>query len=640
MKDTIFNRNMKVLKNKYFNLCSRLINLSEEKLDIEILDTRDNNKYMRISNDIRTININSRYKPADEAKKWADNIEISRNSKFVVLGFGLGYRITELSNKMRSENSLLIIEPNIDIFKKAISSIDYTKVLKKDNVILLIGENLDVVKQNVLRFTNWTNVKNINLLYIPNYEKLFDDQLMFYVKMVKDMININIGNYYTIRRFSNLFYSNFIENIPHILESINIKELFNKFQNKPAIIVSAGPSLAKNVELLKGIKNKAVIICVGTALRVLLDKGIKPDLVITVDPAIVNYRHFENIEFDDIPLVYYSCANPQILQKHKGEKIVFKSQDIYLGKTMDTYMKNIERLNSGGSVAHNALDLAIKMGGDPIIFIGQDLAYTDNKTHSEGTVYENDSLENIEGNNKLVISKKVNMEDGSHEIKEEKKTVVVKDIYGNNVITDEVLYSYLKWLENVVEANNDRLYINATEGGAKIQGTSILTLKETIQKYCINDIGVEEIIKRIIKQDDIDTTPLLNELEKIEKQLKEIILQSSHISQQIKVLIEKFYSTKNTKILKALNKMKKIEDLLKAYKEGFNSINFILDPVLLDINNSISSKDNMTLKEQLEINKSYYEGINKCATRALFSIGELIGNNFVKIMEFTININS
>lgn len=640
-KNEVFAKNINSIKNKYPNLYRKLSKSSNSYLDIQVLESRDKNKYMRINNGKKTININSRYSPIDEATKWAEGIELKNNSKLIIYGFGLSYRLKELSKKIKEDSSILIIEPNIDIFRNTVLNVDCSEIFEKDNISLLIGESIEEIKKHVLKYTNWTNMKNIDFIYMPNYEKLFKNELMYYVRIVKDIININLGNYNTIKRFSNLFYSNFIENIPHIVESINVKELFYKFKNKPVVIVSAGPSLAKNVELLNDIKNKSLIICVGTALRVLLDKGVKPDLVITVDPDIANYKHFEKIKFDDIPLIYYSCVNPNILNEHNGEKFVFKFQDIYLGEVIKNYMKDIGKLSSGGSVAHNALDLAIRMGANPIMFVGQDLAYTDNKTHSQGTIYENDRLERIEDNNKLIISKKLKNSD--HKIREEKKTILIKDIYGNDVITDEVLYSYLKWLENVIESNNDRTYIDATEGGARIEGTNILTLNEAIERYCTNDIKAQETIHTIIKENKknkVNIDKLLNDFNCIMNEIKEIVSKSSDIDKQIDGLIEKYDSISDANILKSLMKLEKVEKSIKSYERGFKAINFILNPVLLDINESISNKDNITLKEQLEINKSYFQGINKCANEALFLIEEFVENNFVKIMEFTININS
>lgn len=621
-ENTILHKNMNAIKNKYTDLYNRLINSYEEKLEIQILESRDNNKYMRINNGEKTVNINSRYKPLEESKKWVENLNISPITKLIIFGFGLGYRIKQLSKKITNENWLLIIEPNIDVFKKAIATVDLREVFEKDNVILVIGQELGVVKKHVLKFTNWVNVKNVSFAYISNYEKLFNQELTLYIKIVKDIININIGNYNTIKRFSELFYSNFIENVPHIVESVNIKELFHKFENKPAIIVSAGPSLAKNVELLKEIKDKALIICVGTALRVLLNKGIKPDLIITVDPHIYNYMHFENIEFDDIPLVYYSCVNPNVLNEHKGDKFVFKFQDIYIGEVISSYMQDIEKLNSGGSVAHNALDLAIKMGADPIIFIGQDLAYTDDRTHSEGTIFENNSLEDE---------------------KENKKMVLIKDIYGNNMMTSDTLYNYLKWFENVIENNNCTTYIDATEGGAKIEGTKVLTLKDTIEKYCTKDINVERIIERIIKENRInrvDTNKLFQNFENIQKELTEIENICFKAETLIKELVEKYDDIDDKEIINKIKNINTFESKLKRYFEGIKSIDFILNPILIDINNSRRNKDNITLKERVEISKLYFESINKCTNRALALLEEFIDNNFVKIMEFTININS
>lgn len=113
-------------------------------------------------------------------------------------------------------------------------------------------------------------------------------------------------------------------------------------------------------------------------------------------------------------------------------------------------------VDTGELVATTGLDVAIKMGCNPIIFVGQDLAFTDNKTHSKD-IFSKDIIENN------------NLRD-------------VEDIYGNTVKTSKNLYIYLRWIQNRIYKEEDIQFIDSTEGGAKIKGTKVMRLSEVIDK--------------------------------------------------------------------------------------------------------------------------------------------------------------
>ncbi len=111
-------------------------------------------------------------------------------------------------------------------------------------------------------------------------------------------------------------------------------------------------------------------------------------------------------------------------------------------------------MKTGGSVATTALDVAIRMGGNPIIFVGQDLGFTDNKSHSSKT-----------------YSRRIFESQGLRE---------VEDIYGNTIQTSKNLYIYLRWIKNRISEENNMEFIDATEGGARIRGTKIMKLRDIV----------------------------------------------------------------------------------------------------------------------------------------------------------------
>ncbi|QIB27503.1 motility associated factor glycosyltransferase family protein [Caloranaerobacter azorensis] len=122
-----------------------------------------------------------------------------------------------------------------------------------------------------------------------------------------------------------------------------------------------------------------------------------------------------------------------------------------------------------------SLSLADYMGCNPIILIGQDLAYTDGKIHAQNSTYE------FDGNNENLG----------------KDLIEIEDIYGNKVYTSKVWLSFLRWFELYIRENPEKEYIDATEGGAKIKGTNIMTLNEAIEKYCTEEINIAERLKNI-----------------------------------------------------------------------------------------------------------------------------------------------
>lgn len=249
------------------------------------------------------------------------------------------------------------------------------------------------------------------------------------------------------------------------------------YRDKPAVIVSSGPSLDKNVHLLKAYENKALILSCDGSASTLKRHGIKPDIVGSVERAWDTYRAFyENKEFD--PRIIFSgpaVVRPEIVEMFAGKKMisVFKSRDVY-GDWMNTITSEDKgTVYSGSSVAHFLLNFADALGCNPIILVGQDLAY------SEEGVSHADAAEVDES------------------IDVSKATEWVKDYEDKDIPSSRIWKSFLLTFEEIVR-DTDKVIIDATEGGAHIKGSVIRGLEETLEQYCIEELpSVADLLDRI-----------------------------------------------------------------------------------------------------------------------------------------------
>ena len=201
------------------------------------------------------------------------------------------------------------------------------------------------------------------------------------------------------------------------------------------------------------------ILAVGRAVRTLLKHNIYPDYIIITDPSEKLYSmQLEGLDID-VPIIVLSTCDKNVMNKYKGRKYIALQRGF---DKAEKYAKDkkVNLVETGGSVATTALDIAIKMKSNPIVFVSQDLAYTENKTHSKETFSKNTV--------------------DSNSLRE------VQDINGNIVKTSKNLYIYLRWIQNRIEKEDNIDFIDATEGGARIKGTKVMKLSKIIDKIHLN----------------------------------------------------------------------------------------------------------------------------------------------------------
>lgn len=455
----------------------------EEEIQVAIDERNSGKKIIKIIKEDREYYLNSIY--GDElARCWCNQCELNGYGTVVVLfGIANGEYIEKI--KERNKDAVIILyEPSYSILYAAIECIGMERLEEKTgNVFLCVGkEGMSSLYNVMATIIDYENMKKVRLMVSPNYEIIYHDECERFIEICNQrLVNVLVDKS-AIKSLGVEYIQNIIENIPDYIYQYGLGDLKERFKtidlkDVPAIIVAAGPSLDKNIKELKNAKGRAFIIAVDTALKSLAKENIVPDIAITIDPH-KKVSLFQHERINDVPLIYSLGASAIIKQVHKGMRIYQNTINSIVDRFIYKYGKKEESLASGGSVANDAFSLAEVLGFKTIIFVGLDLAYPDNKVHTESAYgTERKNYINAESN----------------------RYVEVEDIYGNMVKTESNMNLYRQWFERIVGSYPELKFIDATEGGAKKRGMEILSLKEALQRECRNNQSIDfsEIITSI-----------------------------------------------------------------------------------------------------------------------------------------------
>ncbi|MDE5781914.1 MAG: DUF115 domain-containing protein, partial [Lachnospiraceae bacterium] len=509
-ENDILNKNLKIIEESYPDIFADYIEYADKLQDDTetFLDKSLDGCYITgVVHENRDWYFNSRYNPVKAAEEWSEKFSnINFQAIFVVLGLANGMYAKTLLNKLQETNSLLIYEPSKILFYRVIQEIDISEILSDERVFIgLQGVNDKHVLEFMIFKIDYTNMFYLEYCALPNYDKLYQTEWRDVMQTIKNQVEKIVINRNTQILFKHEFIVNMFMNYRDMVKQHTVNQIKKKFEDVdyekiPVIIVSAGPSLDKNIRELKVAKGKAFIICVDTALNSMLKEGITPDISVTVDPH-KPITLFQNMTGKNIPVVVSQFSNKDVI-------LTLDSKRFYIGE--EDYIANIYRqydkespveLESGGSVAHIAFSLAYYLGFKTIILVGQDLAYTGNKKHTTDA-YDLD--------NTFI-----------KEMEESDDYELVDAIDGGKVWTKGNMKAYINWFEEQILRYPELKVIDATEGGALKKGTIIMPLKEAIDSECKGDCDFREKLNEI---ETIFSTEEQNKIFEMFKNLKEDIV--------------------------------------------------------------------------------------------------------------------
>ncbi|MCW6110467.1 MAG: 6-hydroxymethylpterin diphosphokinase MptE-like protein [Clostridium botulinum] len=545
----------------------------DNKKEYCVEKSKDNKNVIRIVKDEKQVYIGSKYSVNRDINKLLDELkDINNETTIIIFGLGAGEHILKVLSNTKY-NKIVIFEPDLSIIK-TFMSIEYSKrILENDRVVLTnyTKKKCREVLDNVITETEANNVKILNY---ANYKQIFNEEFDEFFKISIDIIEKCFVNINTEMYFCKKMTEVYLNNIKNVINSRPINCYKNGAKDTPAIIVSAGPSLSKNIHKLKAVQDKFIIICGTRTLKPLLDVGVTPDYVCIIDPGDVSFKFVKECKNYNATMVYCEVSNFKTVDYYKGDKVIFNEGSIFGDLTHKLTENNIDSLWHGGSVAHTCMSFARYLGSNTIIFIGQDLAYTNNKKHD-------DKADFYGANNE--------------KIKEDYNNIYVEDIYGEEVLTSKVLNFYRKNFEEYISRASDVEFINATEGGANINGTKVMTLSEAVDNYnksIKKEIVLEQDFKGFCKE------TIIKNLEIIDKDLKNIDKRCKKHLEIIKD-IEKKNDRINNKTIKLLNKIKANNEKI----EKITILNSLINPTLNRVVSNPEYRENEKDTDEEKIKK-------------------------------------
>lgn len=431
--------------------------ISNQLDEINSVNTKDGDQAIIIKFHSADFRLNSLYSPTKEATKWVEQYKFQNlNNMISMFGFGNGCFARAIIEKMGDKDSLLIYEPSSDIFFHVLNNYDITDILSNSQVSISVENINDFEFHNSLQaIMNLTNISSQIMCVYPQYDKIFSESCITFWKELQDAYRHTKININTEIVFGKRFIDNILDNLKFIRNSNTLTELKEYIpSNVPAIVVAAGPSVENNINELKKAKGKAVIFAVDRILDYLLNEGVEPDFIVTIDP-IKPVEYFTKRTDLDIPLICFLESNYEILNQHVGRKIICNCTG-FLEMVYSDLNKIPPKMNSSASVATVAFTACVNLGFERIILVGQDLAYDGECSHAGGVEEKLGPLGDV----------------------------MVEGVSGNLVRSRYDWKEFLTWYQDIIKIYPNLEVIDAKEKGAKIKGSSVMPLKEAIEKYC------------------------------------------------------------------------------------------------------------------------------------------------------------
>ncbi len=293
-----------------------------------------------------------------------------------------------------------------------------------------------------------------------------------------------------------------VENLANVAAWPSVARLRGSFRGRPAVIVSAGPSLEKNIDVLRHFAGKAVIIAVSHALLALHRAAIAPDVVVVTETQDVRY-HFDHVPSDRLgALVLGTSVRPELFAYPARSFFTFSANPLIDSWVYDGIEADAS-IRSGGSVSNIAFGLATLWGCDPIIVVGQDLSFSEGRYYAR-TTCDGDARVAMTVDGAGVV---IEASEGYRKLEPRgPEPMVLREVpgyYGGRVPTSPALHKAWAWfVDEVGTMQGQRTFVNCTEGGAFIEGMDHVPLREAAARYARESFSVGTAFDRAVAEID------------------------------------------------------------------------------------------------------------------------------------------
>ncbi|EPE6464358.1 motility associated factor glycosyltransferase family protein [Campylobacter jejuni] len=469
--------------------------------------------------------------------------------------YGIGNALL-IKNLAKHYKHLFVFESEIELFILALSTLDLSEELCSGKIYLVDIEEERVDIQLLILFDMKDISEYLSLyeMFVNNvyYKKFYEDIWHKADELCEKNIKVVIRNLGSNSDLSFECYSHLLQNIPSMLESIPFQRILNERKNKfdNAIVVSAGPSLTKQLPLLKACQDKAVIFCADGALSMLEKEGIVPDYVTNLDFTDLAMKFFQNKE-NKTSLNILSCAtHPNLVHFLDNKSVILRDDPLCQRFNLNDF----GYIGTGAHVSHFSYTLALALGFKNIIMIGQDLAFDEEgNSHSKG----------------FDFGEKFSGEENIDKLK-------VPAYAGKGEVLTHITWNdYRIKLEYLFACNEQKAkFYNATEGGARINFTEELSFKECCEKLLTKEKPQFELPKSLTKnRSDKLLVKFKEKIQKDQENAKRFLNDALALKQILENILSKDF-------LLPLEFLEKVYQNIENFNHSLDTDEFIQDEVL------------------------------------------------------------
>ena len=568
--------------------------------------------------------LHNRQNPLGEAKEIFSMAANSPVAIHLVYGLGLGYLFQVAS--ANSAGTVILYEPDLNILKIAFSHVDFSNDILKNNVF--ISDSLEKTGEYIYKKSNTKNTPL--MLTTPAYRDMNTQKFNEMVETLQRMVGrYNLDLKYTQQKFFSIVRT-IIQNIPNLIKEPPLSSIKDFYKGQTAVVVSAGPTLDRNIETIKKYRDNIVLIVVGTAMKTIAKHGITPDFLCIIE-TYDSSKQIEGLDLSEVNFVTEPFSNIN-LRKFKFKQIYSHISD---NMPVNSFWSNIinentEEYLSKGTVSYTALNVARILGCSKIVMVGQDLAYIEGQCYSKDSAYKDLECRFNKENNRWEITAKDfdSFADSLSNYPEREKRLeaartrlknlnnslyYVKSIKGGQIPTESVYAAFIKPLSEFAQRFNDREFINTSLEGAQIDGYKNMPLEEALK-------DTKPISNRnIISDYKFDIADIKNKLKQETVRLKNILEEVKNGQKSVKNLNNDFKRYKNATV-EVLKDLKKVSGIFLKLSTAYTN-------TLFDF---ITAKDRIELDYAMKMSKSFEpENLETLITKfaAYFDNAEIVINS-------------
>ncbi|EAK1431239.1 motility associated factor glycosyltransferase family protein [Campylobacter coli] len=488
--------------------------------------------------------------------------------------YGIGNALL-IKNLAKHYKHLFVFESEIELFILALSTIDLSEELCSGKIYLvdIKEERVDIQLLILFDMKDMFEYLSLYEMFVNNsfYKQFQQDDWYKANTLCEKNIEVIVRNLNSSLHIGFECYSHLLQNIPFMLESIPFQRILNERKNKfdNAIVVSAGPSLAKQLPLLKAYQDKAVIFCADGALSMLEKEGIVPDYVTNLDYSDWSIKFFQNKE-NKTSLNVLSCAtHPSLVHFLDNKSVVLRDDPLYQRFNLNDF----GYIDTGTHVSHFSYTLALALGFKNIIMIGQDLAFDEEgNSHSKGFALG----ERIDHTLNLPV-------------------LQVPAYAGKGEVLTHIAWNdYRIKLEYLFACNEQKAkFYNATEGGARISFTEELSFKECCEKFLIKEKPKFELPKSLTKnRSDKLLVKFKEKIQKDQDNAKRFLNDALALKQILENILSKDF-------ILPLEFLEKVYQNIENFNHSLDEDEFIQDGILKAVIYERGFKISLVYKENI-----------------------------------------